>query len=108
MVRLPHGRFIPERLTDEPLHRPDIASCHAECHRLNRLPCEGAELAHHVVEKLVPRFLPGKTGPKGRVEAAEFAYKRINIAARERKLGNGKCLPSVRQVGNILCRLVLF
>src|SRR5262245_26932968 len=84
MIRLPHGLFIPERVTDEPLHRPDLAPFHAECHRLNRLPFQGTELAHHIIEKLVPRFLPSKTGPKSGVEPAEFVHVRVDIAHPER------------------------
>jgi hypothetical protein len=43
-------------------------------------------------EKLVSGFLLGKTRAKGGVEPAEFVQKRVDIAPRERKLGNGKRL----------------
>jgi hypothetical protein len=47
----------------------------------------------HIVEKLVPRFLPGKTRPKGGMELTEFVHERVDIVSRERKLGNSKRLP---------------
>jgi hypothetical protein len=54
---------------------------------------------HHIGEKLVPRFLAGKTRPKGGMELTEFVQKSVDIAARECKLGHGKrlvCRPTRR------------
>src|SRR5215813_1306352 len=93
MIRLPHGRFVPERVTDEPLHRPDLATFHLQGHWFDRFAFERAKLPHHIVEKLVPRFLPGKTPPKGGVKPTEFVHEGIKIAPCKRKLGNNKRLP---------------
>jgi hypothetical protein len=93
MIRLQHGVFVPERLTDKPLHRPDLAALDLQGHRFDGFAFQGTELAHHIVEKLVPWFLTGKTRAKGGVEPPEFVHKRVEIAPRERKLGNGKRLP---------------
>ena len=99
MIRLQHGRFVPERVTDEPLHRSDLATFHLQGHRFDRFAFERAELPHHIIEKLVPRCLPGKTRAKGGVEPTEFVHKRVDIAPSERTLGNGKrlvCRPTHR------------
>jgi hypothetical protein len=99
VICLQHDRFIPERVTDEPLHRPDTAALHLQGHRFDGLAFQSAELTHHIIEKLVPRFLPGKTRAKGGMEPTEFVHKRVNIAPGERKLGNGKrlvCRPTRR------------
>src|SRR5262249_4292078 len=94
-----HGVVIPERLTEEPLHRPDLAALHLQGYRFDGFAGEGTELPHHRVEKLVPWFLPGKTRPKGRMEPTEFVHKSVDLAPSERKLGNGKrlvCRPTGR------------
>src|SRR5262249_59167959 len=83
MIGLQHGVFIPERLTDEPLHRPDLAALHLQGYRFDGFAGEGTELPHHRVEKLVPWFLPGKTRPKGRMEPTEFVHKRGSHVARD-------------------------
>src|SRR5262245_56114607 len=93
MIRLPHSPFVPQRLTDEALHRPALAALHLQGHRCDRLAFKHAELAYHIVENLVPRLLPGKTGPKGRVEPTAFIHERLNIAPCQGKLGNRKRLP---------------
>jgi hypothetical protein len=99
MIRLAHLVFVPDIITDEALHAADVAPRDLECHGLNGCAFEFTELAHHIVEKLVPRFLAGKTRPKGGVESTEFVQERVNIASREGKLGNGKrlvCRPTSR------------
>jgi hypothetical protein len=75
MIRLQHRCFIPQRITDEALHSPHLATFHLQGDGLDRFALDGAELAHHIVEKLVPRFLPGQTRPKGRVESTEFVHE---------------------------------
>jgi hypothetical protein len=94
MIRLPQGVFIPERIAHEPLHRPDFAAFHLEGHGFDRFAFQGTELAHPIIKKLVPRFLPGKTRAKGGVEPTKFVHERINITPGECKLGNSKRLPS--------------
>ena len=93
VIGLQHDRFIPERVTDEALHRPDLAAFHLPGHRFDRFAFERAELTHHRVEKLVPRLLPGKTPPKGGVEPTELVHEGIKIAPCKCKLGNSKRLP---------------
>jgi hypothetical protein len=44
------------------------------------------------MEKLLARFLAGKTVPKSRMELPERIHGSMDIAARERKLGHGKRL----------------
>src|SRR5262249_54924592 len=98
-TRLHQRRFLPERPTDAPLHRPDLAALHLQGYRFDGFAGEGTELPHHRVEKLVPWFLPGKTRPKGRMEPTEFVHKSVDFAPSERKLGNGKrlvCRPTGR------------
>jgi hypothetical protein len=99
MIRLQHRRFIPQCLTDKALHGPYLATLHLQGHRFNGFAFQGTELAYHIVEKLVPRFLAGKTRPKGGVEPTEFVHEMVNIASRKCKLGNSKrlvCCPTSR------------
>jgi hypothetical protein len=99
MIRFQHRRFIPQRIADEALHGPHLAALYLQGHRFDGFTFQGAELAYHIVEKLVPRFLAGETCPKGGVEPAEFVHKRVDIAPGERKLGNGNhlvCRPTRR------------
>jgi hypothetical protein len=51
------------------------------------------------MEKLLAWFLAGKTVPKSRMALPEFIHESIDIATRERELGNGKwlvCRPTRR------------
>jgi hypothetical protein len=99
MRRLQHRRFLPQRITDEALHGPHLATLHLQGQRFDGFAFQGTALAHHRVEKLVPRFLSGKTRPTGGVEPTEFVYERVKIASRECKLGHGKrlvCRPTCR------------
>jgi hypothetical protein len=100
MVRgVAHLDLIPRNIADKALHPTDGTPLDLQGHRFDGFAFQGTELAHHIVEKLVPRFLADKTRPKGGVEPTEFIHKRVNIAACERKLGNGKrlvCRPTCR------------
>src|SRR5262249_11281767 len=99
MRDLQHDHCIPKCVTDEALYRPDLATFHLQGHRFDRLACEGAELPHHRMKKLVPRCLQGKTRAKGGVKPTEFVQKRVNSTPGECKLGNGKrpvCRPTCR------------
>jgi len=90
---LPHARFLPERVTDEALHRPDLAACHLSGHRVDRCACARAALPPHRVAKRVPRLWLGQTPPTGGVEPTECVHERIQIAPCQGQLGHSKQLP---------------
>src|SRR2546427_2172702 len=57
MERAPCDSYMRETLdpvSPEPLHRPDLAPFHLQGQRFDRFAFEGAELPHHIIEKLVP------------------------------------------------------
>jgi hypothetical protein len=90
MVIPPHLLLIPPDLTDKPLEPADRPPFDMEGHGLNRLACELAELADHIVKDMGPRLTASKTVVKGGLELPQFVHKAFYITPDEVKRGNGK------------------
>jgi hypothetical protein len=93
MVRPEHLGVIPDRVTNAALHRPHIPALHLEGHGFDRFAFQMTELAHHVVEEMVPGLAPRKAIAKGSMKAVQFVHKACDIAGLKRKLGDGEHVP---------------
>jgi hypothetical protein len=90
MVVPPHLLLIPVHITDKPLHPPDGAALDVERHRLNRLPFQLTELAHHLVKEMGAWLTARKTVMKDRLKLPQFLHEPFDIAGDHVKWGNGK------------------
>src|SRR4029450_12106750 len=90
MVIPHHLLLIPAHITDEPLQPADRAPFDVEGHRLNRLACELAQLAGHIVQEMGTRLTACKTVVKGGLELPQFVHEAFYITGNDVKRGNGK------------------
>jgi hypothetical protein len=51
------------------------------------------ELAHHVVEEMVPGLAPRKATAKSGMKAVQFVHQAFDISGMKRKLGDGEHVP---------------
>jgi hypothetical protein len=65
MVRPEHLRVVPDRVPDATLHRTHLAVFHPQGHGFDRCAVQLTDLAHHVVEEMVPWLAPRKALTKG-------------------------------------------
>src|SRR5262249_13471536 len=66
---------------------------HLEGHGCDRLAFQITELAHHVIEEMVPGLAPRKALATGGVKAVPFVHKALDIAGIKRQLGDCEHVP---------------
>src|SRR5262249_6353027 len=75
---------------EKPLQPSNGAPLDLECHGLDRLAFQLAELTDHRVKEMSARLTADKTVVKGGLELPQFLHEPFHITGDEVKRGNGK------------------
>ena len=88
MIGPPHVLLIPGDLAEKPLQPTDAPAWDPESHGLDRLACQRAQLAHHIIKEMGARLTPRKTVVKEALELLEFVGEPGHIPRGEIKGGH--------------------